>query len=136
MVNHTKLNQKPVEYYLEIETGDFNIKDINFVKFNNKLYLAPNYYLELKGIYQKFDGILITGTINEKRILDTGIEGDPFHRGETHLTEYIGEGIMFNDVKISDDTVLKVHITYTVDKVKKDFYEDIKLSERIKPYSK
>lgn len=136
LVNYAKLNQKPVEYYLEIETGDFNIKDINLVAFNNQLYLAPNYYLELNGDFQEFDGILITGTIGDKRVLDTGIEGDPFHRRETHLTEYIGEGTMFNNVNIDDDTVLKVHIIYTVDKVKKDFYENIRLIEKVKPFTK
>lgn len=136
MVNYNKLNQKPVEYFVEIETADFNIRDINFITFDHKLYMAPNYYLELKWPHQKFDGLLITGTIDERRVLDIGIEGDPFHRRVTHSEEYYGEGTLFNNIKIDNDSVLKVHITYTVDKVKKDFYENIKLREKIKPFSK
>ncbi|MNW38611.1 hypothetical protein D3C74_156800 [compost metagenome] len=133
VISLAKLNQKPIEYSFDIETEDFSIKDINLVAFNDQLYLAPNYYLELGGTFQQFDGILITGTIHGKRILDTGIGGDPFHRRETHLTEYIGEGTLFNDTVVTEDTILKVQITYTVDSVKKDYSEDIKLAEKIKP---
>ncbi|MNN24444.1 hypothetical protein D3C81_1378780 [compost metagenome] len=136
VLSYAKLNQEPIEYSFDIETEDFSIKDINLVAFNDQLYLAPNYYLEIEGTYQQFDGILITGTIHGRRILDTGIQGDPFHRRETHLTEYIGEGTLFNDTVITDDTILKVHITYTVDSVKKDYSEDIQLAGKIKPFSK
>ncbi|RCX18518.1 hypothetical protein DFP94_10650 [Fontibacillus phaseoli] len=129
-------NDTPAEYQFEIHTADFDIKDIHLVSFGSHLYLAPNYYMELPGGQQKFDGIVISGTIDGVNVLDTAIGGDPFHRHETHLTEYLGEGILFNGLKIVKNSIMKVHISYTVDSVKKDYYEDIRLTEKLKPFTK
>ncbi|WP_410772494.1 hypothetical protein [Fontibacillus sp. BL9] len=129
-------DKKPTEYQFEIHTPDFDIKDIHLVSFGSYLYLAPNYYLEVTGANQQFDGIIISGTVDGVHVLDTAFGGDPFQRYETHLTEYLGEGILFNGLKVRNDSIMKVHISYTVNSLKKDYYEDIKLIEKLKPFTK
>ncbi|WP_164515051.1 hypothetical protein [Paenibacillus lentus] len=127
--SQNKYNRSPVEYQINIETADINLKDVHLVKFNNAIYLGANYYIEQKGQYQKVDGLNIKGTIDNVLVLDVAAGGNPFEGQQNNPVRYLGEGGIFNKVKISDDTLFKVHIVYTVDHVKKEYFENLKLSD-------
>lgn len=134
--NYWKLNQSPSEYKIDFATTDIDLKDLHLVEYNDTLYIAPNYFLELKGKYQKVEGINIVGVINDKSVLDHAIGGDPFHGSkETNLVRYYGEGVIFKNITIKKDTSLELKISYTVDGVKKEFKDSLKLINYLKKFS-
>ncbi|WP_438347415.1 hypothetical protein ACP8HI_17150 [Paenibacillus sp. FA6] len=135
--SQAQLHRVPIEYSYDIETEDFYIKDINFVAYHNSLYVAGNYYLEMIGEDNQFDGVSFECSVDGISIMSVAQADDPFQLPDAmgERKYYFDHGFLLEKMKISKRDILEWEIKYKVNGETKEVHGEVKLKDVVKPFS-
>lgn len=119
------INKVPRIYNINELTEDLLIRDIKLVSFGNNVYVQSNYNFEKYNTKAKINNIYLGISVGNKNIIDLSL-GNVFVKSNKY---FIDLNDIKKGIKISDNSKLKVHISYKVNGVKKDLYDTIKLKD-------
>ena len=129
--DQVKLHSKLDEYRMDIVAEDFSVQNINLVAAPHAVYLAGGWFLELTGDDTTVDNVVLDGTINGVRVIDLASR-EPFVASDVMPIE---DGGVIDDLRLTGQSVLHMKISYTAGGTSKRFSDDIRLRDKIKPYS-